>query len=374
MTTQISVPASGVNLPVSGLRIEGERRPEIVLDSATAAMSANRHDSAVLTCKVPSREVGALERQPLSFEIGTSPAYTFRGNIYRVEKAQRLQAQVVCKLHCIGITSRAKTPVFGLLRDVTAEGLADRVLPPVGLSYYSSGSTERFPRVALTGRDAWDIVVAGADLSGRRVSSLNGAVWYFDPIAELERRLAAFTFRKSIDSYGSGDRTLLDFIPGSTRPKVSNQDLPRAAWFAPDGSVRTEAPSGDNTYWLQDVYLPTDDYAKAIFAKARKAFTLGETATARVKGVPQIIPGVVVDISTGVVSTLTDTYDGLWVVTDVTHSVVNGSFQTQLGLLRDKYRRASTTGTYQWFYQRAKRPYPTAALDRGEWVSSWRNR
>jgi hypothetical protein len=377
MTVKVSVPASGLNVPISSLRIGGEVQKEIVVESVDITMQAGRHTSAKLKCKIASRIVASLEAQPISFEIGGSPSYSFRGYIYKIEKSQNLQAQVVCTILAVEMTANAKTPVFGLMRNASGEDIANRVLMGTGLDYYSEGSDVKYPRFALTGRDAWESVVYGAELTGRMVTSLNGALWILAPMDELDRGSAALTLKKSIDTYASGDRTLLDFVPGSRRPKFSNQDLPKAAWFAPDNSIRTENPKVlETSYWLQDVYLPSDDYAKALFARARRKQQMGQTAMVRAKLTPEAMPGMTVDISTGILSSLTDTYDGLWIITEVAHSVVNGSYQTKLTLIRDRYRRTDRNATYSWFYQRASRPRPTARLDEQTsiWVCSWRGR
>lgn len=373
MTTQVSVPASGLNLPISDFRIDGERRSDIVLLGASLAAAVSSHESAKVTARIPSTVVSGLERLPIEFRIGSNPAYTFHGYIYTVEKGQKLQSQVECVLNCIGSTSDAKNPVFGLLENVTAEDIADSVLGQFGLGYYSTGSDVRIPRLALTGRSGWEAVHDAVNLTGRETVAINGGLWFFDPLTELGRLTPAVQLRKSLDSYGSGDRKLLDFTPGSARPKVSNEDLPRASWFAPDGSVRTEAPEGDNTYWVNDLYLPTSDFAKAVFARARKKFTLGQTATARVMGSAGILPGMTIDVSTGVAAVITDTYDGLWLVASVEHEILNGVFQTKLSLVRDKYRR-SNTKAYEPFWQRTTRPFPTMTLSGGKWVSTWRKK
>jgi hypothetical protein len=370
MTTQVSVPGAGLNLPISDLRIGGDRVADIILTGVTAAGALGKHDSARVSARIPSTVVSTLERQPISFRIGSSPAYTFQGRIYTTEKGQKLQAQVECVLTCIGVTSAAKSPVTGLLEDVTAEGVADVVLPQFGLGYYSTGSTAKFPRFALTGRNGWEALRDALALTGREMASVNGGLWFFDPLTELDRGTPAAQFRKSQDTFGSGDRKLLDFVPGSARPKVSNEDLPRAAWFAPDGSLRTEAPSGDNTYWANDLYLPDGDFAKAVFATARKKFVLGQTATARVMGSPGIFSGMTIDISTGVTGLVTDTYDGLWLVIGVDHEVLNGVFQSKLTLVRDKYRRANNK-TYEPFWLRSNRPFPTLSLSGDRWISTW---
>jgi hypothetical protein len=375
MTTRISIPGTGANLPISSFRIGGVRRPDVVLNDVRVSMEINKHDSALLVTKMATTAAEDLEGEVISFDLGSNPSFRFSGYIYRVEKAQKLQSQIVVRLICIGATAVAKSPVFGLMLNVTAEQIADRVLPAVGLGYYSPGSSAVFPRFGLTGRSAWDCIRESAALGRRSVASLNGALWLVEPRKELERRAALAQFRKSIDVYGSGDRTLLDFTPGSARPKVNNPDLPQAAWFASDGSIQTESPSGDNTFWMNDRFLPTTDFAKEVFKAAYGKFRMGQSAVARVKGYTQVIPGVVVDVSTGLVASLSDTYDGLWFVTKVDHRVTDGSFQTEMSLIRDEYRQRNPRVTYEPFYERASRPYPTMTIsDSGDWKSSWRNR
>lgn len=376
--SRASLPATGVNLPVSSFEVGGARMPELLLQAVTLAKEVGKHDSATVSCKFATSSLPDIEDQPISFVIGSgSSRQRFHGFIYSAGKAQKVEGGVSTTLKCIGATVQAKAPVFGLLRDVTAEQVAERVLPGVGFSHYSSGSTAIIPRISLTGRSAWEAVTVAASETAREVVPFDGAVWIFDPLQELEKGIPVHSFRKTIDAkgLGSGDRDLLDFTPGSATPEPKGE-LPRTAWFASDGSVKTRIPEGssEESYWASNVYVPSSAYAQLLYERVRRDTLFNHTATARVRGVAGVVPGNIVNISTGITSLLTDTYDGLWLVTSVTHAVSDGDFQTGLKLVRDKYR-PPRRGTYEWFYEKDRRMYPVLRLNEDRrWQSSWRGR
>jgi hypothetical protein len=372
---KVSLPGTGVNLPISSFEIGGRRIPDLIINGITLRRAAGKHDSAIVACRFSTTNLSDLDGQRISFRLGSSPTSTrFYGYVYSVGKAQKLNSGTSVQLTCIGATQQAKAPMFGMLLDVTAEDVAAKVLPKVGYGFSSSGSQARIPRMSLTGRSAWDAVTTAARLTGRMVSSMDGAVWIFDPLQELAKAAPRFVYRKALDQagLGSGDRDLLDFTPGSV-PQDSTGDLPRTAWFASDNSIKTMSPKGaeEDSYWASTTYIPSSGYAQILYDRVERENKITQTATARVRGTPAIIPGNVVAISTGMTRLLTDTYDGVWLVTKVDHAVAGDSFQSNLGLIRDKYRKPSPD-TYEQFYERDRRMYPTMRVSGDKWVSSWK--
>lgn len=373
---KVSLPYGGINLPVSRIRIDGRDRGGLLVTAVKVYRAIGKHDSAQISCQIASSEISDLDGKPISFIIGSTGGSTqFYGYIYSIEKEQKLQTTVTCTLSCIGATAVTKRPVFGLVKNATAESIAKRVLSPDNIGYYSAGSSAAFPRLSLTGRTGWSALTHANNLSGRMLSFHEGAVWLFDPITELEEGSAVITLQKSIDNQGSGGRRLLDFLP-STAATFPKPSVPRAAWFSSSGEVVVKkplSPLARDTFYITDTYIPSSTYAEDLFKRIDRQNSLAQTATARILGTSSLCPGNTVDISTGAVSLIQDSYDGLWVATEVTHEISDGLFQTSLKLVRDKYRPTKKNIPYKWFYTRGARPHPSMSLSNGAWISSWRN-
>ena len=213
-----------------------------------------------------------------------------------------------------------------------------------------------------------------ASLMGSSLTTLSGTIWVFNSVEELKRGSSAVVLSKSISPTDPPDRKLIDFTAG-TFSKNNDAGGASFGYFNSANTAQVYTPAGkrpESIWWNSSLYISGDqmvDVAREIDGMSPAGYQVGE---ARIKGTASIYPGMVVSVNTGELASLTDTWDGLWLVSKVTHSITSTEFTSNLTLVRDKYRRDQAPGSLIPFWTRSTGfpQAPTMRIVDGNWVST----
>lgn len=372
MTISGSVVQSRNPLPVSPLRIDGVSLDTGIIVNAEINHAANMHSSATVTLTMADVNLDRFTGKPVYFRYGTNPNYGFFwGFIKAVSKDQKFQEQVQVTFTCYGFTWSLRTSTNKLWVNTTSEVIAQAIAGrhSLGLNFESHWfSHSRFSQIGSTD---WEVLKDLGFMTGRCLVGIDGVLKFVDPLLALERRKAFDKFEKSVHILEPNDRSLLDFTPNTAVQATEDQLHPKFSYLSANGTLRTvDPPEQDETnkFSMTEAYVPNEDYARLISEVAAKRNSLNESASARVRGSGRLVPGIVVNMVTGLPTVATDSLDGLWFVTKVTHRIDTSVFQTGLELVRDKYR-SPINQRYEMFDTPTS---PSMKLVGTNWISSWR--
>lgn len=381
MATNLSEPTEKGNLPITGLEFLGtsERVEPRQIDYAVIQRQFSEHDQAKVSFSLATRNSDLLKNALVRFQWGSNPDNGFFfGSVYQASKPQPFQDKVSVSVDCIGPTRVMQRPATGFYVNASTTQVVNDLIRPHRLGAYVPDHWYRYSRLSLRGMSEWQAVARLTRRLGLRLVTFNGVSWLCDPQVELEAGAAAYTFRKSGNVLDPAERSLLDFKPNASVTQSSDDMIPSFGYFDQANRANVYSPSEaevrpEDVRWVNDTYIQTSDTAKLVQEQSRKDDLWDQHAVARIRGNAAIFPGMIVNINTGIVSSLEDSYDGLWCVSAATHEMNSSSYQTALVLFRDRFRRMRQGVPYLRFWERDRRLYPSMRdEDATRWVSSWR--
>lgn len=363
------------NLPVSRLTIGGQVLDETILVKLRLTRSAWNHDEAKIHMLWPTKAATDIERQPVTFSYGSGATLgRFYGYVYSTEKAQQFQQQTLTTVHCLGVTWSMRRVQPRVFTGRTAEQVLSDLVLPHGLGQHVDPDEYAFPRLAQARQTDWEMVSEVARRMGMLPVTTSGVVRLINPFSEISKRLPFRRLEKSTQVMDPQFLNLLDFTPTNTVTTNREHLQPTFGYFNSDGSVTTQVPDCDDQDMvaLCHEYVPDKLSAERHIESMARWNSFSEVAEARIRGDGSLSPGDPVSVNTGVSSSMVDNYDGMWLVTSVSHNIDSKAFYTSLKLVRDKYRRPLTAGEYQPFWEQDRRLVPSLRLIDGKWSSSWR--
>jgi hypothetical protein len=376
MTTNVSVTTNKVKLPVTAPVVGGVTLDNSIVRSLRVDKELNLHDSASITLLMPMLDAQSLVGKSITFRYGTSPNYGyFYGYVDSVSKPQPFQEQVQITISCVGFSRKMRIYNSKMFQSISSVSLVNEIVKPYKFAVRMDPHWFTHKRFSLVGLSDWEATVKIARMTKRFIVPFNGYLWFVDPITELSNRVSSHRFQKSTQIMDPSRWGLMDFNPVAFVTNDPDDLLPKFSYFDDKGSVRSYSPSDPiktNTIIRSDFYIYNSEFADLLkdTITQRNIFTQG--AEARVRGDASLSTGLVVDMVTGLPTTYgaKDTYDGLWFVSKLTHQIDESLFQTNLGLIRDKYRSV-VQEPYEWFYKKSGGGLPSMSVDSQDtWISN----
>lgn len=369
---QGSVSQSRSPLPVSTVFINGEPLHESIVRKVVINEEVYKHQSAVIDITYASSNLENLKYQPIYFRYGSNPGFGhFWGYIKDASKAQPFQKDVNITITCLGYTWDMRTPNNRMWVNTSLQNVADDINFEHKMGTYFPDHWYRPRRVAQAQSTDWGMSVEVAKVADRVLVARRGVLRFVDVLDELEKGTALRVYNKSLDTLDPQDKGLLDFS-ASTSVLTDEDELSiRMGYFSSDGEVHVvsdpDRPDVEKKNLIGH-YVNNEEDAKALSELVSD--TKADTATARLRGDGTVCAASVIAVDTGSKRVgNTDSLDGLWFVTAVTQSIDEGTFQTHVSLIRDKYRRP--TGKRYEYYDGDNRAQPELRLLNEKWVSSW---
>jgi hypothetical protein len=377
-------------LPVSTPQIDGVTATDIFVREVRVERSLNLHDEATVTVLSSRKEMESWIDKPIYFKFGTNPNYGhFHGYIRKVTKPQKFQENVLVTITAIGYSSLSRASKRRVFTGVTSDSILRKVAEETSMRVFMSPHWFTHKRVAQSGQTNWEFMVQTAKLASHFISAVDGVLWATNPIIELEKLRAFRSFSKATQLLDNQE--LLDFVPSDETKITKDLLYPEFSFFTSTGQLQAATWNPDKVPQYQVIdalegvqsyspdveehqkspvsnYVYNSEYARLLKEALTLDVEVNQSAVARVRGTAAMVPGTVCNFDTGLRNANKDRLDGIWYVSAVSHEINEALFQTNLYLVRDKYR-AMSSGTYEWFYQTKK---PTMALRDGKWESTWR--
>ena len=368
---QGSVSQSRNPLPISDIYVNGDPLAEAIVRKVTVNEEVNKHHSAIISLTYANANLEELKNQPVFFRYGSNPRFGyFWGYVKEASKEQGFQKEIRISLVCYGYTWNMRTPNSRMWINTSLADIATDVAFKHRMGVFFPDHWYSPKRFAQSESTDWQTLVELAALSDRVVVARRGVIRFVDITDELERRQAVNSYEKSLNTLDPQEKGLLEFNASSSVNTDVDDLSQRVGFFTSSNEVsvmedsdRDESEQVNNT----SVYINNEDDARIV--REMSSSPDADYAEARLRGDAQVTAACVVDISTGSGRAIRDSLDGLWFVGAVTHSIDEGTFQTNCQLVRDQYR--SSTGERYDFYNGVRRAQPDLRLSNGKWVSSW---
>lgn len=330
---------------VRGLRIysAGQSHTDILpsrVQSITISREVGKHESSDITLRVSSRDTDRLLTSLVSFSFGSGAgAGAFYGYVYGVSKGQKYGTDTLVTINCVGVSKETKSlSVPRVYNQVIADQVAKSEASSSGMAYFTSNPSDfKVDRLITSGYSSWVVITTACALKGNFVSPIGGTIYSFN-VRSLLDSLIINRFLSKSAKYGDGSvGTILDFDAGIS--EASDSGPVSYGYFNANNEAVITTVGGNGEYrdsdWVTSLFV-ADHRSVGRDSWVR---SWSHSATARIEGEGSIYPGSVVSVSTGASHTVSDVWDGPWVVTAVKHELSSGSFQTQLSVVRDKPRK-----------------------------------
>lgn len=344
--------------------------------SIKVSLSINKHDQAVITTKLTRGQAQEFLDKIIMFTYGPLvKRTTFYGYVSVVNPSRKYQEDMIYDIICLGVTQPMQTGVSRFWSNTTAPAIAGQIVSEHNLGFISDGHGFEWPTMAQTYESDWEMTVSLAALCGFVVCVNNGVIRFIDA-AKVIQTAAPIAHLVKGDQVLDTGRELLDFVPSEESPALRKNVKPSFGFFSPTGEPVTTAEDEDSTYRYNTSAVVLSQDMADVFLRSweRNTSYWVEKASARIKGNTQIATGDVVNISLSRSSVVYNDYDGLWLVSEVNHTLTYNSFQTDLKLVRDKYNKPVNT-TYKDFYSNVTYGRPRLLIDDSmgdkKWKSSW---
>lgn len=339
------------------------------------------HEEAIITTQLDKEKMDSLVDKVVTFTFGQRGGlHTFFGYVSRINPSRNYQTDTVADIVCLGTTWVLRTgrPRFFTNQQVPQVGAA--IVSSGNLGYLANGGGYAWPSLAQSDDSDWAFLSDLAVRAGRMLVQRRGVVMLLDPLRILREEGPYLQLLKGDDILDT-TRQLLDFQPTSTSANLRENVRPTFGYFQ-GGVASLTHPVGAPFVFNADFPVESKEMADAYDESwYRKVSFWNQSASARIQGNATITAGVMVSIHLTGTTQIRNDYDGMWLVTRVTHSITHNSFQTQLDLARDDkdqtQRRANVSSVFPGFFHGAKPGDPNVLLsvvDTGNkrWVSSWK--
>lgn len=374
-TVKVALPQSRTAPLVSAIEIDGVADETMVVRSMELEHTPGNHSVANIRITTVTKNVVDYKTLPVFFRFGSYPRYGyFWGYVQSATKAQPFKDGVSVSLGCYGYTFKMRTSGPRFWSNSSPRAILQTLTSDHGLGVYYDDPQFTVSRMAQTEETDWQMANRAAHAGSRMLCPWNGGVLRaVDPVVELSKNTSMGVYEKSTNVLDPPELSLMDFTAGSEDDNDPREMLPAYSYFAADSSVKKVKPSGDRVdlAHVTNKYVDSENSSQRINYVSKQVSEIDDYATARIRGDGVILPGTVIGISTGTSKySNTDSTDGLWFVAGVRHKADETLFQTELRLMRDKFRPNNDT-RYEPL-RGDRRSDPRMVLSNGEWVSTWR--
>ena len=374
MTVTGSVVQSRAALPVGPPVINGVPEDGGIIRKAFVKHTSGMHSVGVIEITTPERDMERLKKAPIQFQYGVYPSFGyFWGYIQSMEKLQPFQSQVTLRIGAIGSTWSMRTSRPKLWANKKGADIAKEKARENNHGLFIPEHAYRYPRFAQTNETDWKVLRRIAQDLGRTLYAHNGVIRMVNIVDELEKNKSVLTLEKSTQILEPRGLDLLGFEAVAQEYSGPEDKLMKFSYFDSSGNARNNSPDGEETDKVQktDMYVPNEATARRINEVQEYYDALNQKAAARIRGNAALQPGMVIGVSTGLpYQSITDSMDGLWFIHEVKHEITETVNQSNLKLIRDKYRPL-TDSRYEVF-DGVKMASPDMVLQDREWVSTWR--
>ena len=372
---QGSVAQSRNPLPVAQLSIDGEPLRDAIVREVEVSEDAYSHNKATISLTYANANLDSLKEMPIFFRFGVNPSYGFFwGYIKDARKDQGFQEEVRIILTCYGYTWDMRSRNTGIWVNTPSESIAREVAHRHNLAVFFPDHWYSHPRFAQVESTDWQILNEMATLTGRVLTTRRGVIRIVNVLDALERGTVQKVLEKSINVLDPEEKPLMGFEATVGSDDSSEDQQPVFGYFASDTTVRVSEPDTAETDKVNetDIYIHNDKQARLLRETGEIVTAIDDNAEARLRGDASIGVGAVVGINTGEVgSTIVDRLDGRWFVLGVQHRIDESVFQTNLRLVRDKFRPVDSNERFEYF-EGDTRAQPTLNLVNGKWSSTWK--
>lgn len=307
------------------------------------------HDSIWINAEFGITDPMQLADKPFQLRYGQGAnSNVFYGYFEAILKNQSLHTTIDITAQGLGWTGIMRRGARRILDGTTLTDVVRPLVQPHGFRFKVDEPTFSSYREAQVEESDWSFLVRVAASLNRFVSSVNGTVWVLDPIAELKKGKALFTFDRNGMDPDAVDY-LLDYAPNSVSGDMSTyRDTVGYSYLNSAGKVVTRSPKDteDSTNFYTG-YIPNADWARRVSDLVD--LTSFHTATARINGNALLAPGLVCAfMTTRPEQRPMDKFDGLWMIQSVQHKIGMNFFQTNLTMIRDEIRLPIVGAPYVW--------------------------
>lgn len=376
VVTKGSVAQNRNPLPVAQLSIDGEPLQDAIIREVDIQEEAFTHTKATISLTYANANLDFFKQMPVSFRFGINPSYGFFwGYIKDARKDQSFQEEVRINLTCYGYTWDMRSRNTALWVNSSSENIVREIARRHNMGVYFPDHWYSHPRFAQVESTDWQVIGEMARLTGRVVTSRRGVIRVVNPQEALERGSIIKTLEKSLNVLDPEEKSLMGFEATVGTDTSSEDQHPVFGYFASDATVRvSNPPDVEETGKVNetDIYIHNDKQARLLREAADIVTAFDDNAEARCRGDASLGVGAVVGINTGEVgSTIVDRLDGRWFILSVQHRIDESVFQTNLSLIRDKYRPVDSTERFEYF-DGDSRAQPSLRLVNGKWSSTWK--
>jgi phage protein D len=347
----ISPPTSGVS-PKFEITINGVEFNYMSLHSINISLEENVHDVAkIRVAGIPTRAITDYLNTAVEIKVWLNANFYqhFVGTVIEVDPSSSTSEGLVNKspfqdatITCLGASYDMRGPRERMWSGSTLTDVASEFARRYNFSVDVPKTKSVYPQLMQSNESDWQFLVRYSQMMGLSVTCHGTHIHVYDPYKAVGRNTSLHRL-----STLKGDNFDLTQYPGQIfefvgsfldKRKSGTINKPVISVAQPDGrrydvswrEINREADRAEDrdtrTHWFAESY---DEAAAVLGAAQKKSYDYEATAT--VMFLPGAVPGGVIDLTE-----YNTSFDGLWYVHSVNHTLVTGNASTVLKLRRNR--------------------------------------